>query len=743
MSRKRRKREGRHQSAGPTPPRRTAIPRVGPGVLLVLGCLALFALHTHLFRFTQDDAFISIRYAQNLVDGHGLVFNPGERVEGYSNFSWTLLLALLLRLGLPVTTAASALGSAFGVATIAVAARFACRLEGRCGPATVATAALLASNTALAFWAGAGLETALFAFLVTAGLERAYAPGVSRRGRALAPALLAMASLTRPDGPLVFAAWMALRALDTATRRGPSRDDRTWRGVVLDLAVFVAVLLPHAVWKFAYYGDLLPNTYYAKAGSSGEYLARGASYAVDFFRAHGAWGIAPLLALWAALRGGRDSIEARLLAVWVVFAAYIVLIGGDVLYVHRFWLPVLPVGSILTALGICRAGELLSRRFAPGRPRTPALVSAALLLVIAGSSFAITLAPVRDRRTQELLFVRRMRQNGEWFRKRFAPDFVLATPTVGAVGYYSGLPIIDLLGLTDAEIAHHPDPIPGLSDTWREIKYNAGSVLARRPDAILFSTGLRPSSGAEKAFFLYEEFFRSYFPYYYRSTPGRVNIEAIYRLRSDAPGPADTSRLASPDLTFVNEYCDGLLANGAGRGKERAIEHFRKSDETAPAAFLWAREWWASERVDMGDPAAFPVLRELASRDEHLLMAQLRIAQNDLSNREYASAEARYRAVAELDPDDSLPWIGLADTFRLRGDPESALPFAEKAIQRWNVDPAHLVLYGNLSAQLGRFDPAEWAYRRALLVDPHCRPAIAGLTAVATAREHARNRPDR
>jgi len=49
----------------------------------------------------QEDAFISIRYAQNLVDGHGLVYNAGERVEGYTNFLWTLLLAGGLKLGVP------------------------------------------------------------------------------------------------------------------------------------------------------------------------------------------------------------------------------------------------------------------------------------------------------------------------------------------------------------------------------------------------------------------------------------------------------------------------------------------------------------------------------------------------------------------------------------------------------------------------------------------------------------------
>ena len=51
-----------------------------------------------------DDAFISYRYAWNLVAGHGLVFNIDEYVEGYSNFLWVLLTAGALRCGLEIGT---------------------------------------------------------------------------------------------------------------------------------------------------------------------------------------------------------------------------------------------------------------------------------------------------------------------------------------------------------------------------------------------------------------------------------------------------------------------------------------------------------------------------------------------------------------------------------------------------------------------------------------------------------------
>ena len=83
----------------------------------------LLAWLSHVAWFLCDDAFISFRYARNLLEGHGLVFNPGEYVEGYSNFLWTLELALLWALfDLRPEYVAPWLSVACTVATIAAAA---------------------------------------------------------------------------------------------------------------------------------------------------------------------------------------------------------------------------------------------------------------------------------------------------------------------------------------------------------------------------------------------------------------------------------------------------------------------------------------------------------------------------------------------------------------------------------------------------------------------------------------------
>ena len=58
-------------------------------LVLLLFCFVWQSLYY--FPYIVDDTFISLRYARNLIDGNGLVYNPGQRVEGYSNFLWVVL----------------------------------------------------------------------------------------------------------------------------------------------------------------------------------------------------------------------------------------------------------------------------------------------------------------------------------------------------------------------------------------------------------------------------------------------------------------------------------------------------------------------------------------------------------------------------------------------------------------------------------------------------------------------------
>ena len=130
-------------------------------LLSLLPWLVLLAWLSSVAWFLTDDAFISFRYTRNLLEGHGLVFNPGERVEGYTNFLWILELAAIWGLfGIRPEHAAPWLSVAYTVATIAAILWWVARLPSLQyrGLTSWMTLGLLCSSATFAAW------TSLLAF---------------------------------------------------------------------------------------------------------------------------------------------------------------------------------------------------------------------------------------------------------------------------------------------------------------------------------------------------------------------------------------------------------------------------------------------------------------------------------------------------------------------------------------------------------------------------------------------------
>ena len=170
-----------------------------------------------------DDSFISFRYAENLNLGHGLVYNAGERVEGYSNLLWTLLVALWMRLGSDPIRA----GQAMGIASYLMLAPLLAAWSWRRARATGLMALPLAAVVTLVaddfhVWATGGLETMLFALAGVAAILLTRLPARPRRDWG-AGALLALLVLLRPDGllyapPALVSLWIATPSSGIAAR---------------------------------------------------------------------------------------------------------------------------------------------------------------------------------------------------------------------------------------------------------------------------------------------------------------------------------------------------------------------------------------------------------------------------------------------------------------------------------------------------------------------------------------------
>ncbi|HCF60353.1 MAG TPA: hypothetical protein DFS52_20430, partial [Myxococcales bacterium] len=302
-----------------------------------------------LFTYAEDDAFIIYRYALNAVGGHGFVFNPGERTEGYSCPLYTFLTAVLMGAPGDVHFRAKLLGLTFAVATLWATSRLVSLLD--LPPwARAAVLVLVGANGNFALAALNGMETSLQVLLVTMAAWSFVREEKQGAGWTSALWFLA-AGLNRAEGGYACACAFLIAA--RAAWRERSRARRlTWA------LVFAAPMAAFFAWRWWYYGDLLPNTVYAKSVPFGLALAEAPTYLLrTIFPTADRTAMAPAVILWAlALRGaisGRLGGAARLLGLLVAARVAIVLrSGGDWMSGWRFMVEALVPWSILTLTGL-------------------------------------------------------------------------------------------------------------------------------------------------------------------------------------------------------------------------------------------------------------------------------------------------------------------------------------------------------------------------------------------------------
>jgi arabinofuranosyltransferase len=537
-------------------------------LLLIIGIFVANALSLN---FTQDDAYISYRYVKNFVSGQGLVFNPGERVEGYTNFLWIIILSIFTKFGLDIIVVSKVLGIASGCMALFLIYKISILvLQAKNGSKILSEpwffplfpSLLLASNSAFAYWSISGLESAFF---VMAVLLSVYFYFTNERLMILSSAL---STLIRPEGALVFAIFVLHKFF--------FKKDGI-KNCLSYILGFILLLLPFLIFKIFYYGNLLPNPFYAKTGFSWEYLKTGTGYFWLFLRHYGLWGV---LYLIPVVFYKNLEVKGKLLILMVyVYTLYIIMIGGDVLKAHRFFLPILPFLYLLFSLALMRLYLILKKGVL--QQAIPVIV----LIAFSISTFFLPLNWIMSVRSLEIGLCTKMSRYGQALRQSFGADFTLAISTIGAISYYlTEVKIIDMLGLTDPYIAKHPEKIPGISSTWKEKKFNTQYLLSRDPDVIMFSTGIKPSAPAEKALFLSSKFRQNYYPYY---LPGLGEIlMVVYKKK----GPYSQKNEIFPDARFVNLYNEVINLELRG-DRSTCLEKLEEILKVGPADFAQAYEY--------------------------------------------------------------------------------------------------------------------------------------------------------
>jgi arabinofuranosyltransferase len=390
-----------------------------------------------------DDAYISYRYADNLVAGHGLVFNVGQHVEGISNLLWTLLLAGLNGLGVSLPLAGSLLGIV-ALIVVVVLTRLVAITYGVSPLAAMTTAAAVAITTDLVASATMGLEGGLVAVCVLCVLFLWFRRDTAAEvGMVVAITALGAA---RPECLVLGAVLVVVRLLVPGVRMS--------RRLLVAVAS-IAGLLAIEVFRVVYYGELLPMSVTAKRDigvSPLTYLPEHVRAGLTYLGHAIALPLLVVVALGVALlvlerRSGasstrRGSSSRRCLPLLVVAGFGLVLplvTGGDWMPNSRLIAPYIPVLYLLVAVALSSINSAIALRAAIVVPLAMALVSPHGLPLQGGSGDAAWDGIGRSLEQTKLA------------------SRPVATTVLGRVGYWApDVRFTDMSGLTEPAVARTP-----------------------------------------------------------------------------------------------------------------------------------------------------------------------------------------------------------------------------------------------------------------------------------------------
>jgi hypothetical protein len=437
----------------------------------------VLALAIPLRGYLTDDTFIHLQYARNLATGQGLVFNSGERVYGCTSPLWVALIAAGMGLHLGGLFTAKALGLMTTLISLPLFHELMRRTLRT--PALRAAATLAwASNAWMARWALSGMETPLAVALVLAGFVTFTEDEPWGRSPARTGALWALAALARPEAAVLLVLWGAYLWMEV--RRG-AEARVAWLGLVPPAVIFGGWLLFAGV----YFHALWPGTLAAKS-AGGDVLEVHLTNLWREIKIVGATdGLLVAVLLGSAFVEVRRGTPRRFwnagFVPWVwAFGLPVLYAAGSVPVLSRYLVPTLPLLAWLS----WRAAErwwIEDGQVAGPSVRRAARFGVAMAALMVAQNFVVYgVAVVPQVNSFSAGLENSLVRWGRWFSQYTAPAAEIATPDIGAIGYYSQRRVLDLAGLVS------PRMIPLLEHAPEEdVVAQLGFAGFARPDYLV------------------------------------------------------------------------------------------------------------------------------------------------------------------------------------------------------------------------------------------------------------------
>ncbi len=452
-------------------------------LLLPFAALLLHAFYY--YPYFVDDSFITLRYAQRFIEGKGLTWNDGEYVEGYSNFLWLMVNAAFGYLGFDMVTASRLLGIIGSFFTMAAMVRFQQRIAPDAHYVAVAANMMLACSGSVAIWSIAGLEAtsvmALLAWAYVYSLDILQKPDM--RTACKTGFLLGLVCISRPEGAL----FTMLIAASLLICGAPLRRQLLPKLFALCLIPFLFFMM-QLIFRLSYYGEFLPNTFYAKVVVDGsERFLDGLAYIGGALMIY--LPILLILLLCMDKIISRTDFSQRrtfvfLFIICLVWIAVFTVSGGDIFPGFRHLLPILPAIIMM----VMQSMLLMDKQPAWKDACFYGAIIAGLLWVQTNSAHNID--------AKKELWMWDAKEIGEILKERYSYSTdkpLIAVGVAGAIPYYSELPTLDIFGLNDHYLAHN----------WQSTKYRGQGYLAnelfnlayikkRNPDILIFNIPTLP-----------------------------------------------------------------------------------------------------------------------------------------------------------------------------------------------------------------------------------------------------------
>ncbi len=397
-------------------------------------------------QFTNEDFYITLRYAENIAHGHGFVYNVGERVLGTTTPLYTLFLALCAWVGAsPVVIGKAVNILADGALCVVV---YLWLRELKLDTAGKIAAFFIAVNPIHIRWSVSGMETSLVT-LLGAWIWLQY----FRRSYVHAYIALGVLFLLRWDSMLLGGVLTA--AVVLRERRVPVRQ----------LALYVVIVLPWMLFAYAYFGYVIPVTGAAKMTVYGwryraEFLP---VWPKLFYRFAGTPGYFALTLL--SLAGLWLSIKQRLSALgpaiaWFLFY-WITFLFSKVLLFEWYIPPTWPVYEVLSSIGFAYASQRLLSK-------TPYQIARFVTYTSASSVYVCSVWMMYSVLNEAQAYETNLRQPlGLWLKSNSKPNDRILLEPIGYIGYYSERPILDAIGLVSPTVLRHY--VPQNAAPWLEI----------------------------------------------------------------------------------------------------------------------------------------------------------------------------------------------------------------------------------------------------------------------------------